>query len=75
MRGNFSEKSDVYSFGVLLLEIVSGQKSSGIYDPEHHQSLVGYVRTPSLNFLFLVLFFTPNKNDQSGLAYNKLLFL
>ncbi|KAG6661039.1 hypothetical protein CIPAW_03G147400 [Carya illinoinensis] len=42
MAGNFSEKSDVYSFGVLMLEIVSGQKSSGIYNPEHHLSLVGY---------------------------------
>ncbi|XP_042971495.1 G-type lectin S-receptor-like serine/threonine-protein kinase CES101 [Carya illinoinensis] len=42
MGGNFSEKSDVYSFGVLMLEIVSGQKSSGIYNPEHHLSLVGY---------------------------------
>ncbi|XP_035547649.1 G-type lectin S-receptor-like serine/threonine-protein kinase CES101 [Juglans regia] len=42
LRGNFSEKSDVYSFGVLMLEIVSGQKSTGIYHPEHHLSLVGY---------------------------------
>jgi serine/threonine protein kinase len=43
MTGNFSEKSDVYSFGVLMLEIVSGKKGSGIYHPEHHMSLVGYV--------------------------------
>lgn len=28
MNGIFSEKSDVYSFGVLMLEIVSGKKSS-----------------------------------------------
>jgi serine/threonine protein kinase len=28
MNGIFSEKSDVYSFGVLMLEIVSGKKST-----------------------------------------------
>jgi len=28
--GQFSAKSDVFSFGVLVLEIVSGQKNTGI---------------------------------------------
>ncbi|XP_062148664.1 G-type lectin S-receptor-like serine/threonine-protein kinase CES101 [Alnus glutinosa] len=42
MEGNFSEKSDVYSFGVLMLEIVSGQKNSGIYHRERPMNLVGY---------------------------------
>ncbi|KHG02382.1 hypothetical protein F383_24044 [Gossypium arboreum] len=31
MEGLFSIKSDVFSFGVLLLEIVSGKKSTGFY--------------------------------------------
>uniref|UniRef100_A0A1D1XGZ9 Cysteine-rich receptor-like protein kinase 7 n=1 Tax=Anthurium amnicola TaxID=1678845 RepID=A0A1D1XGZ9_9ARAE len=31
MKGLFSVKSDVYSFGVLLLEILSGKKSTSIY--------------------------------------------
>ena len=42
MEGLFSIKSDIFSFGVLLLEIVSGQKSTGFYltDSRH---LLGYV--------------------------------
>ncbi|KAB2032818.1 hypothetical protein ES319_D05G403800v1 [Gossypium barbadense] len=31
MEGLFSIKSDVFSFGVLLLEIISGKKSTGFY--------------------------------------------
>ncbi|GMN50297.1 hypothetical protein TIFTF001_019455 [Ficus carica] len=42
MEGNFSEKSDVYSFGVLLLEIVSGRRNTGFYNPERPLNLVGY---------------------------------
>ncbi|XP_052729513.1 cysteine-rich receptor-like protein kinase 10 [Vigna angularis] len=33
MFGQFSEKSDVYSFGVMILEIVSGKKNIGSYEP------------------------------------------
>ncbi|KAJ8754337.1 hypothetical protein K2173_002788 [Erythroxylum novogranatense] len=42
MDGLFSVKSDVFSFGVLLLEILSGKKSTGLY---HNDSLnlLGYV--------------------------------
>ncbi|MBA0817373.1 hypothetical protein Gohar_021901 [Gossypium harknessii] len=36
MEGLFSIKSDVFSFGVLLLELVSGKKSTGFY---HSSSL------------------------------------
>lgn len=46
MGGVFSEKSDVYSFGVLLLEIVSGRKTSYVFDSEGKEgplSLVGHV--------------------------------
>ncbi|KAK3040280.1 hypothetical protein RJ639_028195 [Escallonia herrerae] len=40
--GNFSVKSDVFSFGVLVLEIVSGRKNRGFYDPEHDLNLLGH---------------------------------
>jgi serine/threonine protein kinase len=45
MEGIFSVKSDVFSFGVILLEIVSGKRSSGFYLTEHGQTLLAYVRT------------------------------
>ncbi|KAL4368696.1 hypothetical protein GQ457_05G032970 [Hibiscus cannabinus] len=31
LEGLFSDKSDVYSFGILMLEILSGKRSSGFY--------------------------------------------
>ncbi|OVA13177.1 Protein kinase domain [Macleaya cordata] len=42
MEGLFSEKSDVFSFGVLLLEIVSGKRSTSFYHQELSLSLLGY---------------------------------
>ncbi|TVU11259.1 hypothetical protein EJB05_44833, partial [Eragrostis curvula] len=42
MDGLFSLKSDVYSFGVLVIEIVTGKKNRGFYDPDHDLSLLGY---------------------------------
>ncbi|XP_035545260.1 G-type lectin S-receptor-like serine/threonine-protein kinase At4g03230 [Juglans regia] len=42
MEGLFSIKSDVYSFGVLMLEILSGTKNSGFYQPERAQSLLSH---------------------------------
>ncbi|KAK4588009.1 hypothetical protein RGQ29_019130 [Quercus rubra] len=43
MHGFFSEKSDVFSFGVLLLEIVSGRKTTCFYDDQqYYLSLVGF---------------------------------
>ncbi|KAK4588025.1 hypothetical protein RGQ29_019138 [Quercus rubra] len=43
MQGLFSEKSDVFSFGVLLLEIVSGRRTSCFYDDQqYYLSLVGF---------------------------------
>lgn len=35
MEGFFSEKSDVYSFGVLLLEVITGQRSTRFQLAEH----------------------------------------
>ncbi|KAL9456285.1 hypothetical protein AB3S75_005499 [Citrus x aurantiifolia] len=43
MEGIFSVKSDVFSFGVVLLEIISGKKSSGFYHLEHGPSLLAYI--------------------------------
>ncbi|KAM4101938.1 hypothetical protein ACB094_05G184100 [Castanea mollissima] len=42
MEGLFSVKSDVFSFGVILLEIISGKRSSGFYLTEHSQTLLAY---------------------------------
>ncbi|XP_078182015.1 G-type lectin S-receptor-like serine/threonine-protein kinase At4g27290 isoform X1 [Carex rostrata] len=41
-EGIFSVKSDVFSFGVLLLEIVSGLRSSGFHRCGNSLSLLGY---------------------------------
>lgn len=43
MDGLFSMKSDVYSLGVIVLEIVTGKKNRGFYDPELDLNLLGYV--------------------------------
>ncbi|KAK7343545.1 hypothetical protein VNO77_12355 [Canavalia gladiata] len=40
--GQFSVKSDVYSFGVMVLEIVSGQKNSGIRQGENVEDLLSF---------------------------------
>ncbi|KAM5586786.1 G-type lectin S-receptor-like serine/threonine-protein kinase [Rosa sericea] len=42
MEGIFSTKSDIYSFGVLMLEIISGRKSSSFNDNDHVLNIVGY---------------------------------
>ncbi|KAI3994676.1 hypothetical protein MKX01_002292 [Papaver californicum] len=43
IEGQFSEKSDVYSFGVLLLEVVSGRKTTNFHHLELSTlSLLGY---------------------------------
>lgn len=54
--GLFSVKSDVFSFGVLVLEIVSGKRNRGFYDPDHHLNLLGHViKLPISVFLFMYL--------------------
>lgn len=43
LDGFFSVKSDVFSFGVVVLEIISGKRNTGFYQPEQALSLLGYV--------------------------------
>lgn len=54
MHGQFSVKSDVYSFGVLVLEILSGNKISSLYQSETTtKDLLSYVsRTAFFLFVF-----------------------
>ncbi|XP_031131781.1 receptor-like serine/threonine-protein kinase SD1-7 [Ipomoea triloba] len=42
MDGCFSEKSDVFSFGVMIMEIVSGKRNNGFYNPDRVSNLLGY---------------------------------
>ncbi|XP_062086525.1 uncharacterized protein LOC133792634 [Humulus lupulus] len=41
----FSIKSDVFSFGTMMLEIVSGKKSIGLYDENNDLNLYGFAWT------------------------------
>ena len=45
LDGTFSEKSDVFSFGVIVLETVTGKRSTGFYPYKNSLNLLGYVRT------------------------------
>ncbi|KAF3963861.1 hypothetical protein CMV_011792 [Castanea mollissima] len=40
--GLYSTKSDVFSFGILLMEIVSGKKSRGLYHQDQKGNLIGH---------------------------------
>ncbi|CAL5360728.1 unnamed protein product [Camellia sinensis] len=42
LDGLFSVKSDVFSFGVMMLEIISGKKKTGFYQPDRALNLLGY---------------------------------
>ena len=56
MYGQFSVKSDVFSFGVLVLEIVSGQKNSGIRQGENVEDLLSFVSLCFLTVIFSLPF-------------------
>lgn len=44
VHGHFSTKSDIFSYGVILLEIVSGQKNTTVFEYSGCSSnLIGYV--------------------------------
>lgn len=43
MDGLFSVKSDVFSFGIMTLEIISGKKNIGFYNPNRVSNLIGQV--------------------------------
>ncbi|KAF8029974.1 hypothetical protein BT93_E2407 [Corymbia citriodora subsp. variegata] len=43
MFGHFSVKSDVFSYGVLMLEIITGKKSSQFFTLDCDEDLLGYV--------------------------------
>lgn len=44
MRGHYSIKSDVFSFGVLILEILTGRRSSGSFNIGQSVDLLSFVR-------------------------------
>jgi len=56
MRGHYSMKSDVFSFGILMLEIISGRRSSTSFDIEHHVDLLSLVS----RYILVKLFYTTN---------------
>lgn len=43
MRGHYSIKSDVFSFGILMLEFVTGRRSSGSYNFDESVDLLSLV--------------------------------
>ncbi|KAF2303513.1 hypothetical protein GH714_018896 [Hevea brasiliensis] len=42
LDGLFSVKSDAFSFGVVVLEILSGRRSTGVFKPEQALNLLSY---------------------------------
>jgi serine/threonine protein kinase len=48
MHGHYSVKSDVFSFGVLILEILTGKRSSGSYNIEESVDLLSLVSSCAL---------------------------
>lgn len=42
-RGMYSKKYDVFSFGVLLLQIISGKKTSNLYGVDKNLTILEHV--------------------------------
>lgn len=55
-QGTISVKSDVFSFGVLLLEIISGKKTSRFHLLQHGQSLLSFVCPIFLRTLYFLFY-------------------
>ncbi|XP_062082959.1 G-type lectin S-receptor-like serine/threonine-protein kinase At4g27290 isoform X1 [Humulus lupulus] len=71
-NGLFSTKSDVFSFGTLMLEIVSGKKSRGLYDEDSILNLTGLAWTlmkegNAFMFIDKCLLRDPNDNMEEAL--------
>lgn len=43
VHGHFSAKSDVFAFGVVVLEIITGKRSSRFYTEDNHDDLPHFV--------------------------------
>ena len=66
LDGLFSIKSDVFSFGVVTLEIITGKRNTGFYEPEQALSLISYVS---------VIISIPIKINIPSFIYNMVIYI
>lgn len=53
LDGIFSVKSDAFSFGVVVLEILSGRRSTGVFRLEQGENLLSYVSCTNFSGSFV----------------------